>query len=134
MTKGVVSRVLARHCRHNRFRKVIPDRLIGETVPVVFDIGVFAKFGRALLRLTDAGYHSRKSERRVIETVLGREPELSFAREWWQLSVGAHSSIIWNDPKNAFRLLAFRGVTRRSAIGRCLRGLCSLGLCLGFLL
>ena len=62
MTKSVVARVLPGHCRHNRFREVIPDSLIGERVPIVFNVSVFAKFGRALRRLTDAGYDSRKSE------------------------------------------------------------------------
>jgi hypothetical protein len=62
MTKGVVARVLPRHCRHNRFREVIPDSLIGERVLIVFNVSVFAKFGRALPRLADVGYDSRKSE------------------------------------------------------------------------
>src|SRR5258708_7010149 len=69
--------------------------------------GALPKLRIRLVGLTDTGEQARRNERRVIETILRRQPELLSYRQRRELRADAYGPVVGEDPENALRLFTF---------------------------
>src|SRR5258708_39575524 len=102
----VVSRVFVRHGGDDGFRHIVSNRLVGHGMPIVATIAFAAlsKLRIRLIRFADAGKHPSGNERRIIETVLRRQPELFPHGQSRKLRAGAYGSVVGGDPENTLGL------------------------------
>src|SRR5260221_14030621 len=94
--------------------------------------GALSKLRIRLIRLTDTGEQARGNERRVIEAVLGRQPELLSYRQSRELRADAYGAVVGEDPENTLRLFTFVISFVRTCYDGCVPGTCfRLRVCVG---
>ena len=108
-SERVVSRVFAGQGRDDGFRHVISDSLVGHRMPIVAAeaFGALSKFRIRLVRLTDTCDQACGNERRVVEAILRRQPELLSYRQSRKLRADAYGPVVGEDPENTLRLFTF---------------------------
>src|SRR5258707_6515130 len=108
-SERVVARVFARQGRDDGFRHVISNHLVGHRMPVVAAeaFGALSKLRIRPIRLTDTCEDPGGNERRVIEAVLRRQPELLSYRQRRKLRADAYGPVVGEDPENTLRLFSF---------------------------
>src|SRR5260370_2964826 len=126
VAERVVARILASNRWNDGFREDVSNGLISERVPIIPAKagGPLTKSGSRISRLGSTGQRPRENKRGIVKTVLRGKPKLILDSQRRKLRIGADRAIVWNNPKDALRLLAFLIVLRRRARrGRHLRGL-----------